>query len=441
MIAPNVPAEDGTVNPHYLDHLVAAAEQQEIELTEDVVSGNGVKLLARGAKVDASTRERLLRHKLLKPLEHCLGISGGITGSRISEVAQELLERHDLLHALCQHERAQPAAVSLGKLALSAPLQALLTVYARRGPDRLEHAVGVALAALGLARRLLPGDIAGQQLLARAGLLHDVGELYLRPDYLQRDSPLQAEQWRHLVSHPVIGHRLLRDIEGGGADLAALVLSHHERLDGFGYPQGLRGDAQLDLSAQILFASEWLVGLIESGASAVIHASIATRLIPGEFGAAVLDILREASAGSAGGHSLSNEPASLADALPRAVRVATVLKSFRASRALIERRMADASPAMRSMLALCLHRLQQLQSSFSSAGLDTGQPDQVFQQLAAEQGEVKIEVVSLVREFSWRMRELEREAQMRAAQFSADDQALLQGLIATLKADLQPEVE
>ena len=81
----------------------------------------------------------------------------------------------------------------------------------------------------------------------------------------------------------------------------------------------------------------------------------------------------------------------------------------------------------------------QLQSSFNSAGLDTGQPDRVVQQLAAEPGEVKIEVVSLLREFSWRMRELEREALMRQAQFSADDRALLQGLIATLKADLQPE--
>lgn len=434
-----ISADDGMVNAHYLDHVVAAAEQQDIEVTEDIVGGNGIKLLARGAKVNAATRERLLRHKLQKPLEHCLSIADGISGQRIAAVAQSLLERHTLLQSLCQHDRAQPAPASLGKLPLSAPLQSLLTVYAKRSDDRLEHAVGVALAALGLARRLLPGDIAGQQLLARAGLLHDVGELYLRPDYLQRDVPLQTEQWRHLVSHPVIGHRVLTGIDGGGAALAELVISHHERLDGFGYPQGLRGDSQLGLSAQILAASEWLVGLIESGASAVVHASIATKLIPGEFGDAVLDMLGEASAAGVGEHSLHNEPASLADALPRAVRVATVLKTFRESGALIERRLDDASPAMRAMLGLCLQRLRQLQSSFSSAGLDAGQPDQVFRQLAAEPGEVKIEVVSLAREFSWRMRELEREAQMRAAQFSADDQALLQGLIATLKADLQPE--
>jgi len=54
-------AEDvGSVNPHYLDHLVATAEQREIEATEDIVSGSGIKLLARGSKISASLRDRLL---------------------------------------------------------------------------------------------------------------------------------------------------------------------------------------------------------------------------------------------------------------------------------------------------------------------------------------------------------------------------------------------
>eukprot|EP01137_Pigoraptor_chileana_P007778 Opistho-2@53800 len=122
-------AEDGAVNPHYLDHVVAAAGTQDIEVTEDIVSGNGVKLLARGAKVSAALRERLLQHKLQKPLEHCLSIADGISAERIGEVAAEQLARHALLQTLCQHGRAQPVAASLSKLPLSVPLQSLLTVY------------------------------------------------------------------------------------------------------------------------------------------------------------------------------------------------------------------------------------------------------------------------------------------------------------------------
>ncbi|MFX8215154.1 HD domain-containing protein, partial [Acinetobacter baumannii] len=84
------------------------------------------------------------------------------------------------------------------------------------------HAVGVALVAKALARRLLPGDVDQHRRIGLAGLLHDVGELYLDPGHLQRGAPLQAEQWRQIVSHPVIGHRVLRDLDGGAADLAEL---------------------------------------------------------------------------------------------------------------------------------------------------------------------------------------------------------------------------
>lgn len=426
-------AEGTDVNPHYLDHVVATAEHCEIEATEDIVGGNGIKLLARGAKISAALRERLLQHKLQKPLEHCLGVIDGISPERLAEVAAQQLARHPLLGALCRHERAQPAAVSLSKLPLSAPLQSLLTVYGRRSEDRLTHAVGVALAALGLARRLLPGDIEGQQRLARAGLLHDVGELYLAPELLRRDTPLQADQWRQIASHPVIGHRVLRDIEGGGNALAELVLTHHERLDGFGYPQGLRGEAQLGLPAQILAAAEWLLGLMESGASPVVHSSIATKLIPGEFGDALLEVLRAAAAEVARdmpalpAPGLGDTSADLAD------EVAQVLQRFRRARERLDAAPADASPALGAVLALCRQRLLQLQSSFSSAGLDTDHPELVAGLLAAEQGELRVELLLLMREFTWRMRQLEREALLRAAALTAAEQAQLRALLALLQ--------
>ena len=89
------------------------------------------------------------------------------------------------------------------------------------------------------------------RILGLAGLMHDVGELYLPPASLQRDAPLQADQWRQIVSHPVIGHRVLGELDGGGPDLAELVLNHHERLDGFGYPRGLQSE-QLALPSQLL---------------------------------------------------------------------------------------------------------------------------------------------------------------------------------------------
>lgn len=68
----------GAVNPHYLDHMVHTAERQELQASEDIIAGNGMKLLAKGARIDAAIRDRLLDHKLTKPLEECVVAVGGI---------------------------------------------------------------------------------------------------------------------------------------------------------------------------------------------------------------------------------------------------------------------------------------------------------------------------------------------------------------------------
>lgn len=413
----------GEVNPHYLDHLVAAADTQDVEATEDIVSGNGVKLLARGSRIDATTRERLLAHKLQRPLEQCIGVSGGVTPAQIGLLAEALLDEHPLLAALARDERAMPLQQSLPRVRISPAQQSLLSLYARQQTDRLRHAVCVALVAKALARRLLPGDVDLHRRIALAGLLHDVGELYLPPAFLQRGQPLQAEQWRQIVSHPVIGHRVLRDLDGGGPELAELVLNHHERLDGFGYPRGLQGE-QFTPPSQALAVGEWLAGLMEHGHAAGIHASIAAKLIPGEFGDAALDLLRAAAR------------ASLADMLPQAHYVVEVLARFRVARGSFDDRLADASAELRHLVALCRHRLQQLQASFSSAGLDAHDPEALVEQLGQGSAGLHQELLSLLREFHWRMGEMEREVLLRAHQMSPQDQHLVQQMLATLKGTL-----
>lgn len=428
----------GDVNPHYLDHLVAAADTQEVEATEDIVSGSGVKLLARGARIDAATRERLLAHKLSRPLEQCVGVIGGVTPAQIGALAEQLIAEHPLLAALAGDERALPLTQSLPRLRISPAQNSLLTLYARQETDRLRHAVCVALIAKALARRLVPGDVDLHRRVALAGLLHDVGELYLPPAFLRRDLPLQAEQWRQIVSHPVIGHRVLRDLEGGGADLAELVLNHHERLDGFGYPRGLQGE-QFAAPSQALAVAEWLAGLIEHGHSAGVHAGIATKLIPGEFGDAALGLLRAAARASGASPRLTDSQWTLVDMLPQASYLVDVLARFRAARGSFDDRLASASTELRNLVALCRVRLQQLQASFSSAGLDAHHPEALVQEMGGADAELQDELVSLLREFHWRMGEMEREVLLRAHQMSAEDQALAREMIATLKGTLPAE--
>jgi len=80
-----------------------------------------------------------------------------------------------------------------------------------------------------------------QELAHTAGLLHDIGKFALSDRVMERGGKLQDSDWRGIRRHPDIGAELLRDI-GVYGPVADIVRAHHERVDGRGYPRGLRSD-------------------------------------------------------------------------------------------------------------------------------------------------------------------------------------------------------
>jgi putative nucleotidyltransferase with HDIG domain len=80
-----------------------------------------------------------------------------------------------------------------------------------------------------------------QELAHTAGLLHDIGKFVLSDRVMERGGELADPDWRGVRRHPDIGAELLRDI-GVYGPVAEIVRAHHERIDGRGYPRGLRGD-------------------------------------------------------------------------------------------------------------------------------------------------------------------------------------------------------
>jgi HD-GYP domain-containing protein (c-di-GMP phosphodiesterase class II) len=75
--------------------------------------------------------------------------------------------------------------------------------------------------------------------LGQAGLFHDIGKLHIRRALLNARHELSEAEWRILRAHAPRGEQMLR--ANGAAALAGIVRGHHERLDGSGYPDGLRG--------------------------------------------------------------------------------------------------------------------------------------------------------------------------------------------------------
>jgi response regulator RpfG family c-di-GMP phosphodiesterase len=92
--------------------------------------------------------------------------------------------------------------------------------------------------------------------LARAAYLHDIGKLAVPDGILLKPGPLTEDEWIVMRRHAQIGFDLLKMIPFLSA-AAEIVLSHHERFDGAGYPRRLRG-AQIPLSARIFSVADTL---------------------------------------------------------------------------------------------------------------------------------------------------------------------------------------
>jgi hypothetical protein len=133
---------------------------------------------------------------------------------------------------------------------LGARVRALMERLADKDTSTEEHTRRVATLAVELGERL---GLSPRRLrsLAIGGLLHDMGKLSVPTSILQKPGPLDDDEFAQIKLHPERGRELLAELGGFDANVKRLVLDHHERLDGSGYPRGLT-EAQMDLSTRIL---------------------------------------------------------------------------------------------------------------------------------------------------------------------------------------------
>jgi putative nucleotidyltransferase with HDIG domain len=86
------------------------------------------------------------------------------------------------------------------------------------------------------------------------GILHDIGKIGIRDEILNKKGKLSPEEYEKIKQHTVIGYEIVKQA-GVFDELLPAIRSHHERLDGTGYPDGLRGD-EIPLIARILAISD-----------------------------------------------------------------------------------------------------------------------------------------------------------------------------------------
>ena len=143
---------------------------------------------------------------------------------------------------------------------LGPSVRALLVRLAEKDAYTEKHTRGVALRSVqtGEELGLAPGRL---RELVIGGLVHDVGKLSVPDAILQKPAALDDDEFAIIQRHPEAGHALIAELGGFSSLVARLVLNHHERLDGSGYPRGLTAE-KLDLETRVLMVCDVFDALI-----------------------------------------------------------------------------------------------------------------------------------------------------------------------------------
>ncbi len=182
-----------------------------------------------------------LADRITRPIDHLVGsmrmVSAGDYSHRVQvESADEIgyLARtfNEMTAALQEQIRAREEAYFRN-------LEALARVIDARDPYTFEHSARVSAISLELAEGMQLSE-AELVVLRRAGLLHDVGKIGVADRILAKTGPLNDEEWASIRRHPVIGYEMLKDVPFLQPSLDP-IRHHHERWDGEGYPDRLKG--------------------------------------------------------------------------------------------------------------------------------------------------------------------------------------------------------
>jgi len=136
-----------------------------------------------------------------------------------------------------------------------ATLTTLASALDARERETQAHSQRVKEYSLRLAKELAVPE-ADWKLLLVGALLHDVGKIGISDTILLKPGDLTGEEWQEMRRHPMIGYEMLKDLAHLQVE-RAIVLAHHERWDGLGYPKGIIGTA-IPLGARIFSVADTL---------------------------------------------------------------------------------------------------------------------------------------------------------------------------------------
>lgn len=221
----------------YANHLAQVNQVQDVIATENICNSQGQLLIPKGKQIDAKAAERVIKFKLLKPIEDAVAIDKELNKDRLKARFTSYLSMDPSFIALQQKvditKELDTCCEAVCKFDI---LRQKLTVLSLQLPRQFDQALFVGWFSIAILKhekapeeRLIAGFI--------AALTHDLGSLHINPELLNSNKKFTDDEFKQLHSHPLIGEKILGSIKGVSKEAAHAVAEHHENLDGTGYPK------------------------------------------------------------------------------------------------------------------------------------------------------------------------------------------------------------
>ncbi|MBE0614366.1 MAG: PAS domain S-box protein [Burkholderiales bacterium] len=243
------------VNPRYAQILGYGSAEELIDrdMTEVVVEADRARVL-ENQRAQIEGKMPSLSYSYAAPKKDGSAVEIGVHGSAatyrgrlaIIGLMQDISEKKRAEELISQYI-TQLEKTLLGTVQVATTLSEMRDPYTA-GHERRVAEIAVALGAeLGFDKKRLEG-------LRVAGHLHDISKITIPAEILSKPGKLNALEFMMIQGHPQAGYDVLKNVEFPWP-VAEVVLQHHERIDGSGYPQGLKGEAIL-LDARIMAVAD-----------------------------------------------------------------------------------------------------------------------------------------------------------------------------------------
>jgi HD-GYP domain-containing protein (c-di-GMP phosphodiesterase class II) len=388
---------DSEASPAFLQAVTELGRTRQVVTSQPIFNAQGVKLLEGGATVDQGLYERLVSHRLSRPLDECVEAEPAVDARLLREAALAAIERWPFFARMAPAGRTREIVLaSLAAVPLPKPIGLHLMLAHDTRPALFAHSILMALLCAHLAREggAPLHDITSA---AAAGLLHDMGMLHIDPGLLDSDERLTGDRLKPVYVHPLTASMLIGRFADYSKETVRAVVEHHEYLDGSGYPRGLIGNAISPLGRMLSLAEVVTAMFDGEREHPEQRISLLLRINPRRYDAALVPsihrLLRAAPAPEAGAGGPPEQ------SIARLLRLADELARWRATSEGLSRELSGAHAALLQSLD---QQNETLQRMLYEAGITPDQLGALGSDLG-DDGAVGVELWALAEELRWQL--------------------------------------